>query len=75
MTEITLADIDRDEAVTEAVATQIQKSGTAWLGATTWHGERLLRVSVSNWSTTAADVDATVEAIVHARDAVLATPA
>lgn len=35
----------------------------AWLGATTWRGERLLRIAVSNWSTGEDDVDRTVEAI------------
>ena len=35
----------------------VQEDGTCWLGATTWRGERLLRISVSNWSTTEADVD------------------
>ena len=43
-----------------------------WLGATTWRGERLLRISVSNWSTTEADIDASIEGIATARRAVLA---
>ena len=50
----------------------MQDDGTCWLGATTWRGERLLRISVSNWSTTEADVDASVEAIRSAREAALA---
>jgi len=33
------------------------------MGATTWHGRRLMRISVSNWTTTEADVDRSVEAI------------
>ena len=44
----------------------MQASGTCWLGATTWRGERLLRISVSNWSTTEEDVDLSVEAIATA---------
>ncbi|MEX2654268.1 MAG: hypothetical protein WD532_04470 [Acidimicrobiia bacterium] len=40
-----------------------------------WRGERLLRISVSNWSTTEADVDLTVDAIKRARDHALATVA
>lgn len=36
-------------------------------GATTWRGERLLRISVSNWSATDADVDRCVETIVRTR--------
>jgi glutamate/tyrosine decarboxylase-like PLP-dependent enzyme len=59
-----------DEELTELVARSVQEDGTCWLGATTWRGERLLRISVSNWSTTEADVDASVEAIRQARAAV-----
>jgi glutamate/tyrosine decarboxylase-like PLP-dependent enzyme len=59
-----------DEALTGRVERRVQDDGTCWLGATTWRGERLLRISVSNWSTTAADVDASVEAIRSAREAV-----
>jgi hypothetical protein len=32
-------------------------------GRTTWHGDRLMRISVSNWTTTQEDVDRSVEAI------------
>jgi hypothetical protein len=41
----------------------IQREGTCWMGGTTWHGRRLMRISVSNWTTTEADVDRSVEAI------------
>jgi hypothetical protein len=33
------------------------------MGATTWHGMRLMRISVSNWGTSDADVDRAVAAI------------
>jgi glutamate/tyrosine decarboxylase-like PLP-dependent enzyme/tRNA(Arg) A34 adenosine deaminase TadA len=56
---------DRD-AHTRAVIERVQADGTAWLGGTTWHGMAAMRISVSNWSTTEADADATVEAILHA---------
>ena len=36
------------------------------MGATTWHGRRLMRISVSSWRTTDADVDRSVQAIVAA---------
>lgn len=48
---------------TDRVVEALQRSGECWMGATTWHGMRLMRVSVSNWSTTEADVDRSVEAI------------
>ena len=55
-----------DEAHTNRVERLVQKDGTCWLGATTWRGERLLRISVSNWSTTEADVDRSIAAIARA---------
>jgi aromatic-L-amino-acid decarboxylase len=36
------------------------------MGGTVWHGKAAMRISVSNWSTTEADADASVEAIVRA---------
>ena len=33
------------------------------MGGTSWHGRRLMRVSVSNWTTTESDVDLSVAAI------------
>jgi len=52
-----------DDERTESVIEGIQREGTCWMGGTTWHGRRLMRISVSNWSTTEADVDRSVEAI------------
>jgi glutamate/tyrosine decarboxylase-like PLP-dependent enzyme len=52
-------DDDRTDRVIEAV----QRDGTCWMGATTWHGRRLMRISVSSHATTAMDVDRSVEAI------------
>jgi glutamate/tyrosine decarboxylase-like PLP-dependent enzyme len=55
-----------DDATTDAVVAAVQRSGECWMGATTWHGRRLMRVSVSNWSTTEADVDRAVRAVTAA---------
>jgi glutamate/tyrosine decarboxylase-like PLP-dependent enzyme len=52
-------DDDRTDRVIEAV----QRDGTCWMGGTTWRGRRLMRIAVSNWSTTEDDVDQSVEAI------------
>ncbi len=49
-----------DDELTLRLERAIQEDGTAWLGGTTWRGERLLRIAVSNWSTTAEDVDRVV---------------
>ncbi|MCE9592605.1 MAG: aspartate aminotransferase family protein [Planctomycetes bacterium] len=50
---------------TRAVATKVQQDGTCWLGTTTWRGRVALRISVTNWSTTEADIDRTAEAILR----------
>jgi glutamate/tyrosine decarboxylase-like PLP-dependent enzyme len=55
-----------DDATTDAVVAAVQRSGECWMGATTWHGMRLMRVSVSNWSTTERDVDRAVAAVTAA---------
>ncbi|HSL26280.1 MAG TPA: pyridoxal-dependent decarboxylase [Acidimicrobiia bacterium] len=60
-----------DDDVTARVEQRVQEEGTCWLGSTTWRGRRLLRISVSNWSTTESDVDESIEAIARARDEVL----
>lgn len=51
-----------DELTKEVIA-GVQQEGTCWLGGTTWHGMAAMRVSVSNWSTTDADIDRSAEAI------------
>jgi glutamate/tyrosine decarboxylase-like PLP-dependent enzyme len=56
-----------DDAHTEKVIDAVQRGGTCWMGGTTWHGQRLMRISVSNWTTTEADVDRSVEAILAAQ--------
>ncbi len=57
-----------DTDLTNRLEQTIQREGTAWLGATTWRGERLLRLSVSNWSTTEDDIDTVVATIGRLRD-------
>jgi len=48
---------------TDALIAAAQRDGTFWAGGTTWRGRRYMRISVSNWSTTEADVDRCVEAV------------
>jgi glutamate/tyrosine decarboxylase-like PLP-dependent enzyme len=54
-----------DDANRAAVAA-IQRDGTCWLGGTTWNGEYVLRVSISNWATTDEDIDRSAAAIAAA---------
>jgi glutamate/tyrosine decarboxylase-like PLP-dependent enzyme len=55
-----------DAALTDAVIEDVQREGTCWVGGTTWRGHRLMRVSVSNATTTAEDIDVSAEAILRA---------
>ncbi|MBB2741133.1 UNVERIFIED_ORG: glutamate/tyrosine decarboxylase-like PLP-dependent enzyme [Microbispora rosea subsp. rosea] len=52
-----------DDARTDRVVAAVQAEGTCWAGGTTWRGRRLMRISVSNATTTEADVDRSVAAI------------
>jgi glutamate/tyrosine decarboxylase-like PLP-dependent enzyme len=54
------------DARTRAVVKAVQEDGTCWLGGTLWQGKAAMRISVSNWSTTAEDVDRSVAAIQRA---------
>jgi glutamate/tyrosine decarboxylase-like PLP-dependent enzyme len=61
-----LVRFDDDEATRAAVAA-VQRSGEAWLGGTVWEGRAAIRISVSNWSTTEADIDRLIAAFAAAR--------
>jgi glutamate/tyrosine decarboxylase-like PLP-dependent enzyme len=54
-----------DDERTRDVISAVQDDGTAWMGGTTWKGRAAMRISVSNWSTTEADADRTVDAILR----------
>ena len=52
--------------VADAVIDRVQRDGTCWVGGTTWHGRRAMRISISNWSTTEAEIDRSADAILAA---------
>lgn len=54
-----------DAAKTARTIQAIQDEGTCWCGITVWQGKTAMRISVSSWATTDADVDRSVEAIVN----------
>jgi glutamate/tyrosine decarboxylase-like PLP-dependent enzyme len=54
------------DAYTDAVIEAVQSDGTCWLSGTTWQGMRAMRISVSSQTTTADDVDRSLEAILRA---------
>jgi glutamate/tyrosine decarboxylase-like PLP-dependent enzyme len=52
-----------DDETTERVIQAIQAEGTCWCGGTVWKGRRAMRISVSSWATTEADVMRSLEAM------------
>jgi len=61
-----LVRVDDDDARTAATLAAVQAEGTCWPSATTWRGRSCIRLSVSNWQTTFADVDRSVDALARA---------
>jgi len=56
---------------TREVIRRVQEDGTCWCGGTVWQGKTAMRISVSSWATTGADVEKSLAAIVRiARQAV-----
>lgn len=53
-----------DDETNRRIIREIQRDGTCWCGVTVWQGRTAMRISVSNWSTTAADVDRSLEAMI-----------
>ena len=54
-----------DAGRTGRVIAAIQADGTCWAGVTVWQGRTAMRISVSSWRTTEADVDRSVAAILR----------
>jgi glutamate/tyrosine decarboxylase-like PLP-dependent enzyme len=59
------AGVPDPDGATRRLAERIQADGTTWMSGTTWRGHAALRISVSNWSTDADDVDRAVAAIMR----------
>jgi len=51
---------------TREVIKRIQDAGTCWCGGTVWQGQTAMRISVSSWATTPADVERSLAAILSA---------
>ncbi|HYL41514.1 MAG TPA: pyridoxal-dependent decarboxylase [Candidatus Binatus sp.] len=69
------ADHPTDEAIdafTRKVIRRVQASGTLWRGGRTGHGKGVMRVSVTSWNTTDADIERSVTTILRCRDAAAA---
>ena len=58
---VAFGDADR----TRRVIAALQQEGTCWCGGTQWQGRTAMRISVSNWRTSDADVERSLEAMVR----------
>jgi threonine aldolase len=61
-----LVRVGDDDAATDATVAAVQEDGTCWVGGTRWQGRAAMRISVSNWSTSEADIDRSADAILRA---------
>ena len=53
------------ESKTLEVIRRIQDEGTCWCSGTVWHGKTAMRISVSSWATTEADVEMSLAAMLR----------
>ncbi|KPJ80463.1 MAG: hypothetical protein AMJ58_08565, partial [Gammaproteobacteria bacterium SG8_30] len=51
-----------DDETTRRMVEAIQADGTCFCSGTTWHGRVAMRISVSSYATTEADVDTSLAA-------------
>ena len=61
-----------DDERTRAVAAALLADGTTWMSGSRWHDRAIVRISVSNWSTTDDDVRRSLEALRRAAGSVAA---
>jgi glutamate/tyrosine decarboxylase-like PLP-dependent enzyme len=54
-----------DAERTREVIRRVQAEGTCWCGGTEWQGHTAMRISVSSWATSEADVERCLEAILR----------
>ena len=52
-----------DDAVTNDVLARVREDGTCFMSGTAWNGRAAMRISVSNWRTTAEDVRRSGDAV------------
>ena len=50
---------------TRDVIARIQRDGTCWCGSTVWQGKTAMRISVSSWATSDADVERSLAAMIR----------
>jgi glutamate/tyrosine decarboxylase-like PLP-dependent enzyme len=55
----------KDDATTTKVIAAVQAEGTCWAGGAVWQNKQVMRISVSNWSTTESDIDVSADAMIR----------
>jgi glutamate/tyrosine decarboxylase-like PLP-dependent enzyme len=58
---VAFGDADR----TRRIISEIQSDGTCWCGGTVWQGKTAMRISVSSWATTEADVEKSLASMIR----------
>ncbi|HTL49678.1 MAG TPA: pyridoxal-dependent decarboxylase, partial [Steroidobacteraceae bacterium] len=59
-------DVTAADATTTRVATRVRESGECWVQSSQWRGRTVMRFSVSDRATTAADIDRAAAAVLKA---------
>jgi glutamate/tyrosine decarboxylase-like PLP-dependent enzyme len=54
-----------DEERTRRIVAAIQCEGTCWCGPSVWQGQPAMRISISSWATTGADVERSLAAMIR----------
>jgi glutamate/tyrosine decarboxylase-like PLP-dependent enzyme len=54
-----------DAETTNRVISDVQADGTCWCGGTVWQDQTAMRISVSSWATTDADVERSLDAMLR----------
>ena len=54
-----------DARATRHTIRRIQNEGVCWCGETVWRGNTAMRISVSSWKTTEADVDRSLDSMIR----------
>ncbi|MEQ8299626.1 MAG: aminotransferase class V-fold PLP-dependent enzyme [Hyphomonas sp.] len=55
--------VEENDRFTDEIIHRVNESGEAFFSGTTWHGQRVMRVSVVSWRTEEADVARTIAAV------------
>jgi len=56
---------DDHDTFNDDVMQRVQREGIAFFSGTTWNGQRLMRISVSDWATDEQDVDRAIESLLR----------